>query len=145
MNPNILIYSSSLIFFLSGCQNEGNKSYLMHKKIENQYTAENTMQKNLTEIGEVLYMDFDIDPIVGYHQEDIENQGIHCKIVKSDFVKALINNPKFEFYNLALKAKISFKEDTYWIDNNGTVYSDKTKKTWSIDKKIFVDLLKNCK
>lgn len=146
MNLKVTVSLILLTLGVCSCQNERKEIYNKPDNSTKNPKKEIVMeQEAMPKTGEVLYMDFGIDPIVGYHKEDIEKYGIKCNILKNDFMKSLKNSPQFEFSKLALKAKIDFPEDTYWVDGNLIVYSENTGNIWNLDKETFIKSLQNCK
>jgi hypothetical protein len=89
----------------------------------------------------VHYSDFDIDPIIGYHEGDIERHSCSFKIDHTKF-KGALGKSSNTYDENNVRAKLTdIYGDVYFIDANGTVKTDG--KYYSIGKEFFTSNLVN--
>ncbi|QNA85046.1 hypothetical protein G4G27_14360 [Sphingomonas sp. So64.6b] len=72
---------------------------------------------------DVIYSDFGVDPITGYHEEEIERVGCRYKISADDFASLIIGRASDkEYSNTDIKAEIiSDNQERMYVDDSGVL------------------------
>lgn len=115
-----------LVFTMIGC---GNKQH--EAKASDDFWGVETVKENqkylnnqdgIDKLGNVKFVSFDIQTIVGIHKYQIENNqygNTRCKISKLKFDQLLLPvppNEKEKFYSEhSVRMKIEFDDNTYWL------------------------------
>jgi hypothetical protein len=89
----------------------------------------------------VIYADFEVDPIAGYHENEIERVGCRYRMSATDFDSLIIRRVSREEYSgLDIKAKvIKDNLEVMYIDDSGVMRSSSG--FFQIDTKKFEQLI----
>jgi hypothetical protein len=97
-------------------------------------------------VGLVYFVDFNLQTITGYHEENMEQYGDKFCVRKSDFLTILLPKKQntqeigFSYNKHHVKAKINFRSsENYYIDHAGEVRFDSM--FFTVDKAAFNHIL----